>query len=638
MNAGAASSQPSSPLAGKVVLALAVLALFGTTALVLYYAGQPPLDRHAFRQTQTAITAYWFIRDGYRLAYETPVAGYPWILPFEFPLYQAVVAALSELSGLSVSLIGRLVSYAFLLLIIPVAASITRRLGLSITVLAIFVALTFTSPVYVYWGRAILIETCALFFGLLAIKFALDYLLGGRSTWRLAPFSLFLTLCLLQKVTTGLPILLVFAVLLAAGEARHTNRFEEPWLSRWIALVAAIFVPLLAAFAWTSFADAVKLASPLGPALTSSALSAWNWGTLSQRISSALWGDVIVNRIFFLNLGGIIGPGLIFAALMMKSEWRIKAIILTSVALGLVPLFLFSNLHIVHDYYQSSNVIFLIYGLAVALGAVVAPSTGGRTGLMFLVALMIANGLALVHSGCLAAMRQTFGADDRNVAVGRVLVRELGDDEQFVAFGNDYSATFAYLSGRKSFTVPPWFKDIAQVIARPGDFVEKGHLGAVVACSDKPNALALLDWVETQDDWKLGETSGCAIAVPANPPPSAPHPGECRGVIEQASVVARDGRTVIALSGWSATDGAVESAPEAIFVELRGANGSYIKDTLRIPRPDINLALGVNEELDLGFSRLLPGDFPSGAYRLAIIQRIGGEVIACAPTLSLNIP
>ena len=35
------------------------------------------LDHHGFRQSQTAITSYYFIKDGFRLAYETPVLGAP---------------------------------------------------------------------------------------------------------------------------------------------------------------------------------------------------------------------------------------------------------------------------------------------------------------------------------------------------------------------------------------------------------------------------------------------------------------------------------------------------------------------------------------------------------------------------------
>jgi hypothetical protein len=149
----------------------------------------------------------------------------------------------------------------------------------------------------------------------------------------------------------------------------------------------------------------------------------------------------------------------------------------------------------------------------------------------------------------------------------------------------------------------------------------------------------VMDWVVAQRHWKLGEVSGCAIAVPARPLPSAPRQGECRGSMDQAALVTKGERKAIVLSGWSATAGASVREVEASFVELRGAGGnSEIVDTLRIPRPDVNRALGAGSEADFGFSRLLPASLPSGVYSLAIIQRVDGQDIACAPLATLTIP
>jgi hypothetical protein len=52
------------------------------------------------QQTQTALTAFWHLRGSPILAYETPVVGYPWSIPFEFPTFQILAAGLS-LTGLS---------------------------------------------------------------------------------------------------------------------------------------------------------------------------------------------------------------------------------------------------------------------------------------------------------------------------------------------------------------------------------------------------------------------------------------------------------------------------------------------------------------------------------------------------------
>src|SRR5690349_3116714 len=68
------------------------------------------LSIHNFRQTQTAITSYYMIRGGPFLKYETPVFGVPWSIPFEFPLYQWIVAKASVSFDLSLESAGRAVS------------------------------------------------------------------------------------------------------------------------------------------------------------------------------------------------------------------------------------------------------------------------------------------------------------------------------------------------------------------------------------------------------------------------------------------------------------------------------------------------------------------------------------------------
>ena len=39
------------------------------------------LDHFGFRQSQTAITSYYFMKDGYKIDYEIPVFGPPWRMP-----------------------------------------------------------------------------------------------------------------------------------------------------------------------------------------------------------------------------------------------------------------------------------------------------------------------------------------------------------------------------------------------------------------------------------------------------------------------------------------------------------------------------------------------------------------------------
>ena len=89
--------------AGMLLLALWVLTR---------HWNQPILDRHEFRQLQTALSTYWLRADGFRLAYPLPLFGPPWSAPLEFPLYQACVAGLSGTFHLPLEQTGRAVGIA----------------------------------------------------------------------------------------------------------------------------------------------------------------------------------------------------------------------------------------------------------------------------------------------------------------------------------------------------------------------------------------------------------------------------------------------------------------------------------------------------------------------------------------------
>ena len=144
-------------------------ALFFTTYIAFRYIRQPLIDDYAFRQTQTALTSYWMLKEGLVLAYQTPVAGFPWSIPFEFPIYQTLVAAITALTDFDLDAVGRFVSYIFLVACGWPAFATTRRLELPKSVPLVFCALLWTSPLYVYWGRSFMIETAALFFSFACI-------------------------------------------------------------------------------------------------------------------------------------------------------------------------------------------------------------------------------------------------------------------------------------------------------------------------------------------------------------------------------------------------------------------------------------------------------------------------------------
>ncbi len=80
------SRQPSSPRRSSAFVVVVVTTL-----------GQPLLERHAFRQTQTAYTARIFHEQGIDLIHpKMPVLGEPFEVPFEFPLFQAAASLVMD--------------------------------------------------------------------------------------------------------------------------------------------------------------------------------------------------------------------------------------------------------------------------------------------------------------------------------------------------------------------------------------------------------------------------------------------------------------------------------------------------------------------------------------------------------------
>ncbi len=333
------------------VLAVAVAAF--ATWFAIRYAHQPILEQDAFRQTLTALTSYWMMEEGWSFSYQTPVVGYPWKLPFEFPVYQSVVAFVAWVGEWPLEPVGRLVSFGFLLGYAWPAAAIVRRLKVPRETTWIFCALVWSSPLYLFWGRTFLIETTAVFFMLAAMAFALD-LREPFLRWRSASaFALFASLAMLQKNVTAAPALMVMALVVLSTHFRRDVRIS--W--RQIPVLAVFLVPVAIGLAWTWCTDIVKAGHFFGRLWTSSEALALYVGSFSDRLNFAVSRDLILERIVAQNAGGIIGLMVIAAGLLL-AERRTRGIIAVSIGLFLVPIALFFPQHMKWDCYPASCVFF----------------------------------------------------------------------------------------------------------------------------------------------------------------------------------------------------------------------------------------------------------------------------------------
>lgn len=322
-------------------------------------------DIHAFRQTQTAITVRYLLQGSNWLAYETPVLGPPWTIPLEFPLYQWIVAIIAKAGIFQIDQAGRFVSITMFLATLYPFFSIMKRLKLSTGQAFLVLSLYCLSPQYLFWSRTFMIESTALALSVVYLLFVQIY----ADSDHISPnWAVLLAICVagvlaaVIKVTTFFAFCIAAAVFIAWNQlllARRnacSKRNALQYLTYFV--LFGIVIPAIALMLWTSYADSLKPLSPLGRFLTSSTLTKWNFGTMSQKLSLHTW-----EKILGRNIPDLIGSNWLLVVVGIAGIFCCKerlSVALASIILYLAPIAVFTNLHDVHNYYQYANGIFFI--------------------------------------------------------------------------------------------------------------------------------------------------------------------------------------------------------------------------------------------------------------------------------------
>ena len=452
------------------------------TWLAIEYRSTPLLGYYGFRETQTALTAYWACQEGLHLAYATPVGGYPWSIPLEFPIFQWIVSSLGCSFHAQLDPIGRLVSYGFWLACLGPTWIACRRLFKAQARLYFwtFVAAFVSAPLYLYYGRSFLPESVALFFSLGYLAFALEMSLGANRWKDTLLCGLFLVLAILQKATTVLPLLLFAAVYLwTVRRTLLTRRLASPVVWKWL---IAYVVPFAIGVAWVKYSDHVKMANAFGVYLTSTALMGWNFGTLQARFTEALWIGVIWYRVIGGNLAGHLGILMIVAGFVFAPQRRI--VIATCVGLFLLFFMVFENLLFVHDYYPFSNTIYLLFALAVAVGGLVEAKPQFAPFWALLFTGVIAINLNAYFTGRLFAEEVQYFDDTHPVlATAKFLKEKTSSDDPLLVYGDLWNSQLPYYGERKAFVVPTFFKPYLMPLDSPERYLGRSP-GAILVCGD----------------------------------------------------------------------------------------------------------------------------------------------------------
>jgi hypothetical protein len=431
----------------------------------------------AFRQTQTAISAFYLMQGGPWINYETPVLGPPWSIPMEFPFYQWCAALLAAKSGMGLDQAGRAVSMLFFLLCLIPAAVILRRLGLAAWQILFILALWLCSPIYLFWARTFMIESTALFFSLCCLALALEYLHRPRGVIAVVG-ALFGVLAGLVKITTLYGFALAAACAWLASRPLHRDEMRN-WRIKpgtWVFILSFGLLPIAAALAWTQHADGVKaLNVSAGAFLTSDALRNWNFGFLEQRSPANIF--MLCWRSLSESLGSVNGA----VAAMLASLLLGRAVLLPVLGglLFLIPVLTFTHLHQHHNYYQYAVSLFLIFWVGVALVRMLE-----RTLVWQLVAVALASWI--VFAQMQTDWRELNNIQARNpMEVAEAAKALTQPNEVLVITGAEWSSVIPYYSQRRAlmdyFLGPLWEGERAETAMKA---LSAYPLGAAVFCGN----------------------------------------------------------------------------------------------------------------------------------------------------------
>lgn len=235
---------------------------------------------------------------------------------------------------------------------------------------------------------------------------------------------------------------------------------------------------------WDRFADQQKLQNPIGRFMVSTnpMIRAWTLGTWSQLFSRTMLSTLMRTILDTLGVAApLILIALLAAILVLRLLSKSEAILVLACAAGfLAPFAVFTNLHIVHNYYDAANAIFLLCTVAIVLGKLFAarfrpPAWVG------LAAILVSQG-AWFYVHFLPDVLHPGGT--QLIAIADRLKGETQPDSEIVIYGWEWSPVIPYYAERRAL-MEPTFVPRQERIARLNHFIAAGPaagVSAIVRC------------------------------------------------------------------------------------------------------------------------------------------------------------
>jgi len=469
------------PLAPEERALLVLTLLLGLHALYAWSVGfhHTISDQHGFRQAQTALATREMLEGSPRLLYDLPIFGPPWAFPQEFPLYQWLTASMAA-AGMPLIEAGRTLSIGFFLLSLFALWKVLDTLSVERGARLAVASLVLSCPLYLFWPRTFLIETCALALSLWYVYFALQAV-TERGRWAIGAGAVLGMLAVMVKLTTFLPFWVFLASwFFARAWQRPTGRAHGVMPGG-----VLLACPVIAGCAWTELASRVNqenalLASFYFPRF----LIQLVFGTLSDRLSPALW-TVVFDRILPDTIGTVLAVPVLLGLLLVARRYAPHAIL--AGALFLLSLVVFPRLHLVCNYYQAENALFLNAACGFAAYGLICRRGAPRLAGFAVLALLASSGIARYYGVYFPSASRDNQAP---LAIARQ-VRRLTEAGQIIAVrGADWSSEIPFYAHRRAIMDREFPPDLLRSQVRA---VSPARIGDVLSCYEARKQSAGLD-------------------------------------------------------------------------------------------------------------------------------------------------
>jgi hypothetical protein len=204
----------------------------------------------------------------------------------------------------------------------------------------------------------------------------------------------------------------------------------------------------------------------------------WNFGILAQRFTL---GDTIY--LSLENAFGYVGLLVPLLILMGLINNRYRTVIVGAIAAYLSPFLIFTNLHILHIYYQASNAIFVCVAVGISIVSIMDKGWH-KVAAVMLVCILISQ--AQFFGERYWRLIQYDNVGDPVVRTAQAARDATKSNESLLFFGDNFSSVVPFYSERKSLGVVPWASPplFDKMISDPQSLLGDAPLGGIIDCRD----------------------------------------------------------------------------------------------------------------------------------------------------------